>query len=471
MKKQINNLKFFKRNISIYISSFSKYLITLVVPIIIAGFTAVASAQDKPVLTEVEMGLAQDLFNLGRFGDVMTVLVSREIPSEYQESSLFLIGLSSVGIAIRVSDKKVKDDLLVQAVDAFRAILVNNPGLVRVRLELARTFFLQEKDRLARQEFERVLASNPPAPVQANINNFLEKIKSRRRLRTSLSVDVIHNSNINNAPSDRTIFFLGLPFKLNSAPPKSGFGIAINSKAEYRHPLSDRTKLLTGVRIFRRELPGSVSDQTVYEFFGGPEFRLDRRTELSLSGVFSVDNNKSAHNKKRGLQLQVGRIIGTRTYISTQAGIFKRRYSETNRNRNSTELEFGTEIRYLVSSQFSLNGSLFFSDIERKRQPERGTKKIYLTARMSYLFGNGYTAGLSLSFERTKFKGLFLPQTKDGNVRADKQKTVKATLLKRDFTVLGFSPQLEIALQTLNSNAQATDSNNTTAQVTFVRQF
>ena len=51
-----------------------------------------------------------------------------------------------------------------RAIAAFREMLVADPSLVRVRLELARAFCLKGEDRLAKRHFEAVLAGNPPRP-------------------------------------------------------------------------------------------------------------------------------------------------------------------------------------------------------------------------------------------------------------------------------------------------------------------
>ena len=63
--------------------------------------------------------------------------------------------------------EKTKDRHLRAAIDLLRSMLTQRPDLVRVRLELARAFFLKGEDTLARRHFERVLAGKPPAPVVA----------------------------------------------------------------------------------------------------------------------------------------------------------------------------------------------------------------------------------------------------------------------------------------------------------------
>ena len=57
-------------------------------------------------------------------------------------------------------------------------MLVEAPGLVRLRLELARAFFLKGEDELATLRFERVLAGNLPWVVGADGQGFLDRDQS-----------------------------------------------------------------------------------------------------------------------------------------------------------------------------------------------------------------------------------------------------------------------------------------------------
>ena len=80
----------------------------------------------------------------------------RDIGSRFQE------GMEAVASAGR-TEGETRNGHLDRAIAAFRSILVDRPELVRVRLELARAFFLKEEDTLARRHFEQVLAGRPPA--------------------------------------------------------------------------------------------------------------------------------------------------------------------------------------------------------------------------------------------------------------------------------------------------------------------
>ena len=76
---------------------------------------------------------------------------------------LFHIGMTALTEAEQADSDDAREKLYDKAIAAFRMILVNRPELIRVRLELARTFFLRGRDGLARRHFELVLAGGAAA--------------------------------------------------------------------------------------------------------------------------------------------------------------------------------------------------------------------------------------------------------------------------------------------------------------------
>ena len=99
--------------------------------------------------------------------------------------------------------------LLDRSIAVFHALLVVQPDLPRVRLELARAFFLKGEDALARNHFRRVLAGNPPAPVVANINRFLAQIRARRGWTARFGLALAPDSNIGAGSEQDTIISTG----------------------------------------------------------------------------------------------------------------------------------------------------------------------------------------------------------------------------------------------------------------------
>ena len=55
--------------------------------------------------------------------------------------------------------------------------------------------------------------------------------------------------------------------------------------------------------------------------------------------------------------------------------------------------------------------------------------------------------------------------------REDATRSIRLSVLKRDLTIRGFSPQLSVTHERHESNAQQDDCRRTEAEISFVRQF
>ncbi len=159
----------------------------------------------------------------------------------------FLVGLSAIAVANQ-SDNPAKTDLLGEAIAALRAILIDHPQLTRVRLELARAFFLKGDDDLSKTHFDRVIAGDPPAPMLANIRRFLHVIRARRRWSGYFSFNIEQNDNLNSGTETEVVYLFGLPFTLNEGSrPRSGNSIAFAAGREYQQPLGEHLRWRFGV--------------------------------------------------------------------------------------------------------------------------------------------------------------------------------------------------------------------------------
>ena len=162
-------------------------------------------------------------------------------------------------------------------------MLIADPGLVRVRLELARAFFLKGEDRLARRHFERVLAGNVPPPVAANVRRFLAQMRARRRWTAHFGFALAPDTNIGGGSEERIVTIHGLPFRRDAEElTKPGIGLSVWTGGEYQHPLAWRWWLRAGADASRRDYSDSRFDQTFVSVHAGPRWLIDGHTEASL---------------------------------------------------------------------------------------------------------------------------------------------------------------------------------------------
>jgi hypothetical protein len=91
-----------------------------------------------------------------------------------------------------------------EAVFAFERIMFVYPDQQRVKLELARAFFMSNNLAASRQLFDQVLATNPSDNVRTNVEAFIERIDERERSIAGtftwyVNSNVGNDSNINSA--------------------------------------------------------------------------------------------------------------------------------------------------------------------------------------------------------------------------------------------------------------------------------
>ena len=388
----------------------------------------------------------------------------------------FRAGMEALQAAHAAPDREARDGKLDEAIAAFRAILVDRPELVRVRLELARAFFLKEEDTLARRHFEQVLAGDVPQAVAVNIVRFLRIMRARRRWEAHFGAAIAPDSNLNAASGERTIFldFLGqrLPFRLNDpATPESGLGLSLWGGGEHQYPLAPRWRLRSGANANVRDYKGGDFDRHFLSAHLGPRRLIDARTEASL--LATVDRQWTAgmpETDRFGLRLEGEHRLTPRLALSARTSAARRNCRDCNHlDGPEGDVLLGASWAALpilrLSGNAGWNWSRANSEHWRSRGPQAG-----LGATLALPLG--FTVGLRASLRRTEYQGRgFAHNTIDRNPRKDETQTLSASVHNRALTVLGFSPRLSLIREERDTNAQALDYKRNRAELSFVRQF
>lgn len=140
------------------------------------------------------------------------------------------------------------------AIPIFQRILSRQPGLIRVRLELARAYFFAERWQRARQEFFNVLSADIPDPVRQNVLRFIRAIDARRGFEWDLSIALAELGDGRNFQSDTIDLNIGglvLPFTLERSD-NTELGFEIDGAARLRTRLGSlgNTALTASGEVF-----------------------------------------------------------------------------------------------------------------------------------------------------------------------------------------------------------------------------
>ncbi len=191
-----------------------------------------------------------------------------------------------------------------EGVLALERYAVNFPDNATARLELARGYFVMGDDQRAREEFNEVLKTKPPAAVVANIERFLDALRSRESAyRTTAGffaeLGYGYDSNANGGVSSANIT---LPVFGNVSVGQAGVKTRTNFSwlavgGQISHPVSPGLAVFAGGQVdgkFNRSGEAQQFDQGNVAVNGGVSYFKDRNFyRLTASHAeTSVDYNR-----------------------------------------------------------------------------------------------------------------------------------------------------------------------------------
>lgn len=439
---------------------------------VLAG-APVPAAADEHLSTDASADEARELFAAGRYEEAAAAL--RPLAADPARPDIidvrFLLGLSAVEAARQQRTQESNVAFLDEAIAALHAILVDHPELTRVRLELARAFFMKGEDTLARRHFEHVLAGKMPPPVVANVNQFLSAIRARRRWTAYGGAALAPDSNIGAASESDTIYIFGLPFQREAVDlATSGLGLSVWGGGEYQYPLRPNVRIRVGADGSRREYEGSRFDQTFASVHVGPRWLIGPRTEASV-----LANGRrrwvSGHVSTTDLggRLEATYLVTPRWRARGQVAWHDRNWARST-GQDGSVLSLFLDSHWTVSPTVRMDGAVGYNRDRTEALRWRNADR-WVRAGVSVNLPLGFTVGAGAEYHRTQYKGNWQPFTPDGVPRSDRTRILDVSLYNRAVTVLGLSPQLVLVNESRASNAQLYDYQRNRAELRFQRQF
>jgi len=128
------------------------------------------------------------------------------------------------------------------AIPILQGILATDPKLIRVRLELARAYFMAQQWARSREEFFRVLSGDLPEPVRKTVLSFIRQIDARRGFDWDLSIGLTTAGNNRNYDAEHPFpFGLGpdgeVIYVYSSRPVKQVPALRAEGSANFRYKL------------------------------------------------------------------------------------------------------------------------------------------------------------------------------------------------------------------------------------------
>ena len=409
--------------------------IAVAILIAIAARADTASATDLSPAGLSDMQAGRMLIRAGRLEHARAFLEQAQ-PADENEwvERLFLLGQIELGLGMPR-----------RAAERFETILARRPGLTRVRLELARAYFLSGRDDKARYHFSASLAEELPSTVEDAVEGFLRTIDARKRWSVSFSGSLLPETR----RTDREIVLIGgIPFRLNEdARAPSGVGGLVSAGVSFSPTIADDVRgVLAASGAAKRYENSDWNDTSVSGDVGVSRLFDAGSVSGGLRAGRRWSGGERLHSSLGPWTHASWRLSGS-TRIGVALNAAYRAHDERS-NRDGWRIVANPHLLHILNSRTSIEVEPTLEWIEAEAD-HRGSRLVGLGATFSRAFDGGLSVSLTPSAHVRRFADkdpLF------GERQVDKYVRLSAQALHRSLRYRGFAPYIGVSLERNRSN-------------------
>lgn len=409
------------------------------------------------------LAAAEKLVATRRFDEAAPLIEALKLAPGYTLQTRFLTGY----VAAEQGDWN-------KAAELYKAILAEDPGQTRVRLELGRAMLALGKPQSADKQFRLAGQDRelPPELAKA-IRGARAVIRQRRAWRLDVDFGIAPDSNINNATAvDQVTVNLGgtsLPLTLDDeAKARSGTGQTATVSAGVRLPIAQDMSMLLDLDSSGANYAGAGYDDYLAQVAAGPELRLSQSASVSVQAVASQRwYGGSLATRQVGIKAGAQVALGGSDRIGVQLDT---RRTDARFNGAYTGWQAGLYASYehALSPSLVVSTGLFG---RRDWLSEQAYSSVELGANAG--FGGELRHGINFSVtggvSRASYDAPMLFFSPDA--RRDWRLNGRATLGTRSVRLFGFSPELSVSYARTASNVAFFSTDRTRFRVALARYF
>lgn len=332
-----------------------------------------------------------------------------------------------------------------RAAERFEAILARHPSLTRVRLELARAYYLTGRDDEAGRHFNLSLADDLPPSAEAAVEHFLRRIDARKRWSASLSASILPETK---RPDRETVLIGGVPFRLDEdARAPSGMGGLITAGISFSPTVAEDVRGVLAASAASKVYERSEWNDITVSGDIGLAHLFDRG---SASGGLRLGRRWAGgdeYHRNLGPWAQLRHRLSTVVHLDVALSAGYRKH-DTLSDRDGWRVAVNPRLLYVLDGRTTIEAEPAF-EIVTAETKHHGSRLLGLGVTVSRAFENG----LTLSFApivRVRRHAARNPLF--GRRRVDKSLSLSARVLHRSLRYGGFAPYIGYSLERTRSS-------------------
>ena len=391
------------------------------------GCSARAATQSITIDYEQAIGLAAKWILQKEFGPARKMLAGLEEAYPADPQVRFLEGQ----LAFAEGDYR-------RAVAIYRRMLSNDPGLLRVRLELARALFAARDYAAAQYHFEIALGQTLNEQVREKIFAFLRAIRGRTSW-FRLSAVFGPDSNPSFSTDARTINILGTTFVLNpDARAKRSFGADVTAQARYA--FGEDNRYFVGGSLEHRDYAGYYADSDALELTVGRSVVVGEGLWAAEVGPLLADYQGKRLYHGAIVRLTNARPFGER-FLSNSYMSLKRLVYPDYDYLTGDQYWAGTALRYALDPTAGVSASVSIG-----RAYARDAPYSYRAVQGALGFSKELPARFNVQMQVSASRYVYdEPAPLFGAERTDRLMQVDLVVTARDWSFSGFAPTLTLS--------------------------
>ncbi|MDR1826062.1 MAG: surface lipoprotein assembly modifier [Rickettsiales bacterium] len=437
-------------------------------------FCAAASAKDAEEirLSDTESLAVAEM--LSKKGDLDS---ARKIYAAMLESSDRDVRVESVfqlaGVAMAMGDFDT-------AISYYLAILNRDPGLTRVRLELARAYFMNRD--FSEAEFHFLFARadlSLPPEVAEKIDVFLMLIRQQKNWTFDVGFSIVPDSNINLASGiaeecvATPLGYLCRPLEKQA----SGVGFRLITEGNYYARFTKRFGLHATAGLSMLDFPSGGFDDYELQFAMGPRYVFDK-AEVSLRPNYSSRWYRGRHyNDSYGVGADTNWQAAARWLLNVGAFWRTNVYSDRRINEiagNCDDLGVYSRPRYYLDSKSFLIAGLGYNKNDAKFDWYKSGSAMYSLGYFKE-FGLGLTLFMRADIIDMRYKGANWFVMKDGGMEFLRRKDLiyqsYVRVSHRALQYWNMTPALSYTYVRRDGNAWQNDFDKHRVEIEIIRRF